>query len=41
MHIENLKKLGVIRRSESPHRSTTFIINKHNEIARGKKQDGN
>ena len=36
LHIKDLKKLEVIRRSESPHRSAAFIVNKHNEIAREK-----
>ena len=36
MHIEDLKKLGVIRKSENPHRNTAFIVIKHSEIARGK-----
>ena len=30
-HINDLLKLNVIRRSDSPHRSTTFLVNKHNE----------
>ena len=36
MHINDLLKLGVIRRSMSPHRSATFLVNKHSEHKRGK-----
>ena len=36
MHIGDLNKLKIIRRSESPHRSATFIVKKHSEIVRGK-----
>ena len=36
MHINDLLKLGVIRRSESPHRSSSFLVNKHSEQKRGK-----
>ena len=36
MHIEELLKLGAIRESRSPHRSTAFIVRNNNEIARGK-----
>ena len=36
MHISELLKLGVIRRSSSPHRSPAFIVRKHSEIVRGK-----
>ena len=36
MHINDLLKLGVIRISESLHRSTTFLVNKHSEQKRGK-----
>lgn len=36
MHIEELLKLGVIRKSECPHRSSTFIVRKHSEIIREK-----
>lgn len=36
MHIEDLLKLKVIRRSNSPHRSPAFIVNKHSELVRGK-----
>jgi hypothetical protein len=36
MHIEELIKLGAIRESRSPHRSTAFIVRKHNEIVREK-----
>ena len=35
-HINDLLKLGVIRRSDSPHRSAVFLINKHSEQKRGK-----
>ena len=35
-HINDLLKLDVIRRSNSPHRSTTFLVNKHSEQKRGK-----
>ena len=36
MHIKDLEKLKVIRKSESSHRSATFIVKKHIEIVRGK-----
>ena len=36
MHIEELLKLGAIRDSRSPHRSASFIVRNHAEIARGK-----
>ena len=36
MHINDLLKLGVIRISKSPHRLTTFLVNKHSEQKRGK-----
>ena len=36
MHINELWKLGVIRRPNSPHRSPAFIVRKHSEIVRGK-----
>ena len=36
MHIEELLKLGAIRESRSPHRSTAFIVRNNNKIARGK-----
>ena len=36
MHISELLKLGVIRKSISRHRSPAFIINKHSEQIRGK-----
>ena len=36
MHIEELLKLGAIRESRSPHRSTVFIVRNHSEIVRGK-----
>jgi len=36
MHIEELLKLGVIRRSTSRHRSPAFIVNKHSEQVREK-----
>ena len=35
-HINDLLKLEVIRRSDSPHRSSIFLVNKHNEQKRGK-----
>ena len=35
-HINDLLKLEVIRRSNSPHRSTAFLVNKHSEQKRGK-----
>ena len=35
-HINDLLKLGVIRRSESLHRSAAFLVNKHSEQKRGK-----
>ena len=34
--INDLLKLGVIRRSDSPHRSAAFLVNKHSEQKRGK-----
>lgn len=36
MHIEELLKLGAIRESKSPHRSTSFIVRNHTEEVRGK-----
>lgn len=36
MHISELIKLGVIRKSDSPHRSAAFIVKNHSEIIRGK-----
>jgi len=36
MHIEELLKLGAIRESRSPHRSTAFIVRNHTEEVRGK-----
>ena len=36
MHIEDLNKLEIIRRSISPYRSAAFIIRKHSKIVRGK-----
>jgi hypothetical protein len=36
MHIEELIKLGAIRESTSPHRSTVFIIKNYNEIVKSK-----
>ena len=36
MHIKDLLKLGVIRKSDSRHRSAAFIVRKHSEIIRGK-----
>ena len=36
MHIEELLKLGAIRESRSPHRSTAFIVKNNIEIGRGK-----
>ena len=36
MHIKELLELGVIRKSNSPHRSAAFIVNKHSEQVRGK-----
>ena len=35
-YINDLLKLEVIRISHSPHRSATFLVNKHNEQKRGK-----
>ena len=35
-HINYLLKLGVIRRSDSPHSSAAFLVNKHSEQKRGK-----
>jgi hypothetical protein len=31
MHTDDLLKLGVNRKSNSPHKSATFIVNKHSE----------
>ena len=36
MHINELLKLGVIRKSTSRHRSPAFIVNTHSEQVRGK-----
>ena len=36
LHIKELLKLGVIRKSTSRHRSPAFIVNKHIEQVRGK-----
>jgi hypothetical protein len=36
MHIEELLKLGAIRESRSPRRSTAFIVRNHTEEVRGK-----
>ena len=36
-HINDLLKLNVIRRSDLPHRSTAFLVNKHSEQKRGKR----
>ena len=36
IHINDLLKLDVIRRSNSPHRSAAILVNKHNEQKRGK-----
>ena len=36
MHITELLKLGVIRKSISRQRSPAFIVNKHSEQVRGK-----
>ena len=36
MHINDLLKLRVIRRSELSHKSTAFLVNKHSEQKRGK-----
>ena len=36
MHIGDLNKLKIIRRSTSPHRIAAFIVRKHSEIVRGK-----
>lgn len=36
MHISELLQLGIIRRSDSPHKSSAFIVRKHSEIVRGK-----
>lgn len=36
MHIKELESLGLIRKSESPHRSAAFIVRNHAEIVRGK-----
>ena len=36
MHIGELLKLELIRRSNSPYRSPTFIVQKHSEIVREK-----
>ena len=35
-HINDLLKLKVIRRSNSPHRSAAFLVNKHSEQKRKK-----
>ena len=35
-HINDLLKLDVIRRSDSPHKSVGFLVNKHSEQKRGK-----
>ena len=35
-HINDLLKLGVIRRSDSSHRSAAVLVNKHSEQKRGK-----
>ena len=35
MHIEELLKLGAIRESRSLHRSASFLVRNHAEIARG------
>lgn len=36
MHIEELTKLGVIRKSQSRYRSATVIVRNYLEIVRGK-----
>lgn len=36
MHIDDLLKLGIIRKSASRHRSAAFIVRNHAEIVRGK-----
>ena len=36
MHITELLKLVVIKKSTSKHRSSAFIVNKHSEQVRGK-----
>ncbi|KAL4579631.1 hypothetical protein LXL04_015785 [Taraxacum kok-saghyz] len=36
LHISELLKLGVIRKSDSPQRSAAFIVRKHSEIVREK-----
>ena len=36
MHIQDLVKLGVIRKSNSPHSNPAFIVMKYSEIVRGK-----
>jgi hypothetical protein len=36
MHVVELLKLKVIRESQSPHRSASFIVRNHSEIVRGK-----
>ena len=36
IQIKELLELGIIRRSTSRHRSTTFIVRNHSEIVRGK-----
>lgn len=38
MHINDLLKLGIIRRSTSKHRSLAFIVNNHSEQIRGKRR---
>ena len=35
-HINDLLKLEVIRRSDLPHRLSTFLVNTHSEQKRGK-----
>ena len=35
-HIDDLLKLEAIRRSDLPHRSAAFLVNKHSEQKRGK-----
>ena len=36
LHIKELKQLGIIAYTQSPHRTKAFIVKKHNEIIRGK-----
>ena len=38
IQIKELLELGVIRRSNSKHRSAAFMVRNHNEIVRGKLQ---